>query len=197
MGESDLHTYLKQVGAAILMNQDCFLVDTEVPLCRYGQQMIHDLDDHHIVDVCGVGERFYNLKDTSLGRGEYEVTRNILRGIEVKVSRSDFRNGFICTACNYNYLLTPMRLVAPWEVPKGVGLIEYNKYKFSVELTEENKFKFEGLRVVKKSQHRTISPFQIDNAVAYIARRRINNQMEKIFETLNTKMSMLYPPPIQ
>ena len=93
MGESDLHAYLKQVGAAFLMNQDCFLVDTEVQLCRYGQQMIHTLDDHHIVDVCGVGERFYNIKDNSLGRGEYEVTRNILRGIEVKVSRSDFRNG--------------------------------------------------------------------------------------------------------
>ena len=184
MGESDLHAYLKQVGAAFLMNQDFFLVDTEIPLCRYGQQMIHDLDDHHIVDVCGVGERFYNLKDPTLGKGEYEVTRNILRGIEVKVSRSDFRNGFICTACNYNYLLTPMRLIAPWEVPKGVGLIEYNKYKFKVELTEENKFKFEGLRVVKKSQHRTITPFQIDNATAYIARRRVNNQMERVLGIL-------------
>jgi len=117
MGESDLHAYLKQVGAA---------------LCRYGQQMIHDLDDHHIVDVCGIGERFYNFNDSSLGRGEYEVTRNILRGIEVKVSRSDFRNGFICTACNYNYLLTPMRLVAPWEVPKGVGLVEYNKCSLNI-----------------------------------------------------------------
>ena len=196
MGESDLHAYLKQVGVAFLMNQDCFLVDTEVQLCRYGQQMIHTLDDHHIVDVCGVGERFYNIKDNSLGRGEYEVTRNILRGIEVKVSRSDFRNGFICTACNYNYLLTPMRLVAPWEVPKGVGLIEYNKYKFKVELTEENKFKFEGLRVVKKSRHRTITPFQVDNATAYIARRMVNNQMERVLEALNDNRGMLYPTPI-
>jgi len=172
MGESDLHAYLKQVGAAFLMNQGCFLVDIEVPLCRYGQQMIHDLDDHHIVDVCGIGERFYNFNDSSLGRGEYEVTRNILRGIEVKVSRSDFRNGFICTACNYNYLLT---------------LVEYNKYKFSVELTEENKFQFKGLRVVKKSQHRSISPFQVDNATAYIARRRTNTQLEKILETLKSR----------
>ena len=187
MGESDLHAYLKQVGAAFLMNQGCFLVDTEVPLCRYGQQIIHDLDGHHIVDVCGIGERFYNFNDSSLGRGEYEVTRNILRGIEVKVSRSDFRNGFICTACNYNYLLTPMRLVAPWEVPKGVGLVEYNKYKFSVELTEENKFQFKGLRVVKKSQHRSISPFQVDNATAYIARRRTNSRLEKILETLKSR----------
>ena len=196
MGESDLHAYLKQVGAAFLMNQDCFLVDTEVRLCRHGQQMIHPLDDHHIVDVCGVGERFYNLKDNSLGRGEYEVTRNILRGIEVKVSRSDFRNGFICTACNYNYLLTPMRLVAPWEVPKGVGLIEYNKYKFKVELTEENKFKFEGLRVVKKSQYRTITPFQVDNTTAYIARRRVDNQIERVLEALKDNGGMLYPTPI-
>lgn len=28
---------------------------------------------------------------------------NILRGIEVKVSRGDFKNGFICSGCNYHY----------------------------------------------------------------------------------------------
>ena len=55
-----------------------------------------------------------------------EVRQNILRGIEVKVSRADFRNGFFCTGCNYNYLLTPMRLVSPSILPTGVGLIEYN-----------------------------------------------------------------------
>ena len=87
----------------------------------------------------------------------------------------------------YAVSVTPMRLVAPWEVPKGVGLVEYNKYKFSVELTEENKFQFKGLRVVKKSQHRSISPFQVDNATAYIARRRTNSRLEKILETLKSR----------
>ncbi|NQT08506.1 hypothetical protein HQ586_05460 [Candidatus Bathyarchaeota archaeon] len=174
MGESDLHGFLKRVGAAFLLNQGCFLVDTEVPLSRFGQTMLHDLDGHHVIDVCGVGERFFRLREgrEELGPGDYEVTQNILRGVEVKVSRGDFRNGFVCTACNFNYLLTPMRLVAPWEVPRGVGLVEYNRYKFDLELTEEDVFRFRGLRVVKKASFRRTSRFQVDNATAFIAKRR-------------------------
>ena len=171
--ESDLHGFLKRVGSAFLLNQGCFLVETEVPLCRFGQTMLHDLDCHRVIDVCGVGERFFRLGDAGdeLGPGDYEVARNILRGIEVKVSRSDFRNGFVCTACNYNYLLTPMRLVAPWEVPRGVGLVEYNRYKFDAELDEEGCFRFRGLRVVRRPSFRRISCFQVDNATSCIARR--------------------------
>lgn len=173
MVESYLHGFLKRVGSAFLLNQGCFLVDTEVPLCRFGQTMLHDLDDHHVIDVCGVGERFFRFEDAGdeLGHRDYEVARNILRGMEVKVSRSDFRNGFVCTACNYNYLLTPIRLVAPWEVPRGVGLVEYNRYKFDVELDEEGCFRFRGLRVVKKATFREITRFQVDNATAHISRR--------------------------
>jgi hypothetical protein len=151
--ESGLHAFLKRVGAAFLLNQGCFLVDTEVPLSRTGRT--HELDDHRVVDVCGVGERFFEADRELLMdyaeplRVRHEVKRNVLRGVEVKVSRSDFRNGFYCSGCNYNYLLTPMKLVSPWELPKGVGLVEYNRYKFSVELAEE-RFAFRGLRVVKK-----------------------------------------------
>ncbi len=186
MGESDLHGFLKRVGAAFLLNQGCFLVDTEVPLSRFGQTMLHDLDGHHVIDVCGVGERFFRLREgrEELGPGDYEVTQNILRGVEVKVSRGDFRNGFVCTACNFNYLLTPMRLVAPWEVPRGVGLVEYNRYKFDVELTEEDGFRFRGLRVVKKPSFRRTSRFQVDNATAFIARRRTEEGKEGLLEEL-------------
>jgi hypothetical protein len=163
------------VGAAFLFNQGCFLVDTEVPLSRTGQT--HELDDHHVVDVCGVGERFFKadkelLTDYAEPLGaRHEVKRNVLRGVEVKVSRSDFRNGFYCSGCNYNYLLTPMRLVSPWELPRGVGLVEYNRYKFSVELGEE-RFAFRGLRVIRKTSFRKVGQHQIDNAMAHMVRRR-------------------------
>jgi hypothetical protein len=173
MVESPLHGFLKKVGVAFLMNQDCFLLDTEVPLGRLGNS--HELDGHHVIDVCGVGERFFRPREKSLsdflseGYG-YEVKRNVLRGVEVKVSRSDFRNGFVCSCCNFNYLLTPMRLVASWEVPKGVGLIEYNRHKFSVELDGEEGFRFRGLKVVRKAAYRGLSQHQIDNATARIAR---------------------------
>jgi hypothetical protein len=184
--ESDLHGFLKMLGSAFLLNQGCFLVDTEVPLCRFGQTMLHDLDCHHVIDVCGVGERFFRLGDAGdeLGPGDYEVARNILRGIEVKVFKSDFRNGFVCTACNYNYLLTPMRLVAPWEVPRGVGLVEYNRYKFDAKLNEEGCFRFRGLRVVRKPSFRRISRFQVDNTTSCIARRMNGRDQEPLLQDL-------------
>ena len=133
MGESDLHSFLKKVGAAFLLNQGCFLVDTEVPLTRFGQRRLGELDDHHIIDVCGVGERLSRAPraltlEEGLGGYNCEVAENVLRGVEVKISRSDFRGGLICSGCNYHYVLTPMRLVSPWEVPRGVGLIEFNRY---------------------------------------------------------------------
>jgi hypothetical protein len=191
MVESRLHGFLKKVGAAFLVNRGCFLVDTEVRLGRFGQRRLHDLDEHHVIDVCGVGERFFKLREKEeLGRGNYEVTRNILRGVEVKVSRSDFRNGFVCTACNYNYLLTPMRLVAPWEVPRGVGLIEYNRHKFDVERTKEGDLRFRGLRVVKKPSFTRISSFQVDNATAFMARRRNGKELVNFLEDFSRDRSL-------
>jgi hypothetical protein len=173
MVESPLHGFLKKVGVAFLVNQGCFLVDTEVSLGRLGNS--HELDGHHVIDACGVGERFFRPQGRSLSDflgegGEYEVKRNVLRGVEVKVSRSDFMNGFVCSCCNFNYLLTPMRLVAAWEVPRGVGLIEYNRHKFSVELEGEEGFRFRGLRAVRKAAYRGLRQYQIDNATARIAR---------------------------
>lgn len=170
--ESSMHAFLKRVGSAFLLNQGCFLVDTEVPLSRTGR--IHRLDDHRVVDVCGVGERFFDADGgrlteyAGLPGARCEVKRNVLRGVEVKVSRSDFRNGFCCSGCNYNYLLTPMRLVSPRELPGGVGLVEYNRYKFSVELAE-GRFAFRGLR---RASFRRVRQHQIDNATAHMVRRR-------------------------
>lgn len=186
--ESRLHGFLKKLGVAFLLNQGCFLVDTEVALTRFGQRQLHELDGRHVIDVCGVGDMFL---PTSRRRRKpesedprYLFKHIILRGIEVKVSRSDFRNGFVCSGCNYNYLLTPMRLVSPSELPRGVGLIEYNKYKFSVELTEEDVFNFKGLRVVKKPSFRRMMQCQIDSATAYISRRKAGERTKGLLDEL-------------
>lgn len=184
--ESRLHGFLKKVGVAFLLSQGCFMVGTEVSLSRFGQRRLGDLDARYVIDVCGVGERRREVRGGPHGeeRGLYEVGENILRGVEVKVSRSDFRSGFVCTGCNYNYLLTPMRLVAPWEVPQGVGLIEYNNHKFCMEPTDENRLAFTGLRVVRKASFRSIGRIQVDNAVAFIARRSRTSEMTKAYRAI-------------
>jgi len=199
MAESPLHAYLKKVGMAFLFNQGCFMVDTEVKLNHVGLRRFNDLDNHTVIDVCGAGEKYFPHRKRRIRQEDYDDFRlenphlyeypyNILRGVEVKVSRSDFKNGLVCSGCNYHYVLTPMRLVAPHEVPRGLGLIEYNKYKFSCELTEDGTFSFVGLRMVKRPTFRRIPQFQIDNAIATIARRFLNQDLKSVSQEIMRSM---------
>ena len=131
MGESELHSFLKKLGMAWLYNQGCHMVADESSVYKdYGER--HELDNHRFMDALGVCKKYvpYHLRPS--GKKYEDYYQNILRGIEVKISRSDFKNGFVTTGCNYHYLLTPMRLVSPAELPKWVGLIEYNKYKYEI-----------------------------------------------------------------
>jgi len=80
-----------------------------------------------------------------------------------------------------------MRMLAPYEVPKGVGLIEYNKYKFSCELNIDESyeppnrvFHLSGLRVVKRPIFRNIPQFQIDNAIARMVGRKLERDLESV-----------------
>lgn len=178
------------------------MVDTEVKLNQLGLKRYDQLDNHMVIDVCGVGlkhlphgkkrMRQEEFPDFNLANPRrYEFGYNILRGIEVKVSRSDFRNGFICSGCNYHYVITPMRLVAPYEVPRGVSLIEYNKYKFSCELNvdksdqpSERPFHIKGLRVVRRPVFRNIPQFQIDNAIERISLHVQERILKEVFQQI-------------
>lgn len=198
MGESPRHLFLKNIGRAFLYNQGCYLVDTEVKLNHLGLKRYEGLDSHTVIDVCGVGLKYFRPGKKQLQRGDYddfelgsrrgyELGNNILRGVEAKVSRSDFRNGFVCSGCNYHYILAPMRLVAQYEVPRWVGLLEFNKHKFSCELNEEfetsatRPFRLSGLRVVRRPVFRSVPQFQIDHAIATIAERTKREDLTRIF----------------
>ena len=206
MVESPSHMFLKQVGKLWLYNQMCHTVDTEVKLNKLGLLKYLELDNKKVIDVVGVGLKYFPWSrrkiqdelydDFELDTPEqYEIGYNIIRGIEVKVSKSDFKNGFICTGTNYNYVLTPTKLISPSLLPKGVGLIEYNRYKFKVtekeleENTALRPFKIEGLRVVKRAQYRNLPQFHIDHVVAMIAQRQTSKH-----ETYNEVLKELDNP---
>ena len=174
---------------------------------KVGQLGLHQFGDrngHVVIDVCGVGLKAFSSRGTEIGddlesvgacRGTYQFEVNVLRGIEVKVSRSDFKNGFV-RSCNYNYILAPMRLIAPCEIPDGVGLIEFNKHKFNCELDEETTdtmsnrvFKIEGLRVAKRPKFRRVPQYQIDNVSARIARRSLKENHAKILEEIRKRIN--------
>ena len=164
-----------------------------------GLKRFQEQGTHSVIDVCGVGLKYLSgRKKSRQSRKEfkeleirniddYSFGYNILRGVEVKVSRSDFKNGFIYSGCNYNYVFTPMRLLARYEVPSGVGLIEFNKHKFSCDLDSVDEsnptrrtFRLKGVRVVKKPVYRTIPQFQIDNAVTNISLKQRDSRMENL-----------------
>lgn len=193
MGESLSHHYLKQVGTLWLYNQMCHMVDTEVKLNQLGLLRYIELDSKDVIDVVGVGLKYFHWSrrkiqdelydDFELEKpDQYEIGYNILRGIEVKVSKSDFKNGFICTGTNYNYVLAPTKLISPSLLPKGVGLIEYNRYKFDIiendleQYPASRPFKITGLKVVKRAQYRNLPQFHIDHVISMIAQRRTSNK---------------------
>lgn len=201
MGESPRHLYLKQVGKLWLFNQMCHMVDTEVKLNQLGLLRYLELDNKKVVDVIGVGLKYFPWRkrkiqdeeydDFELAKPEqYDIGYNVLRSIEVKVSKSDFKSGFICTSANYNYVLTPMKLVSPSIVPKGVGLIEYNKYKFDIkendleEYPGSRPFKLSGVKVVKRAQFRHIPQFHIDHVISMIAQRNLASKEDSLREVL-------------
>ena len=174
-------------------------------LNQLGLLMLDDLDNKKVIDVVGVGLKYFPTKRRRLKQEEYdefsldseeryEYGYNVLRGIEVKVSRGDFKSGFICTSCNYNYVLTPMKMISSGMLPKGVGLIEYNRYKFSCEPNEDQvkvsrPFTIRGLRVVKRASYRNLPQFHIDHAVAEIANKNNENRIEVTFSNLSEKIA--------
>jgi hypothetical protein len=183
------------------------MVDTEVKLNQLGLLRYLELDNKKIIDVIGVGLKYYPWRSHRKIRDEqyedfeletpdkYEIGYNILRGIEVKVTKNDFQNGFICFGTNYNYVLTPMKLISPSLLPKGVGLVEYNKYKFDVSKNDSEKlslvkpFNIKGLRVIKRANYRKLPQFHIDHVISMIAQRRIGYQNEAYKEVLEGLMN--------
>jgi hypothetical protein len=92
-----------------------------------------------------------------------------------------------------------MRLVAPFEIPAGIGLIEYNKYKFGIEPSEDKvhrPFRISGLKVVKIPRFRQIPRFQIDHSIVSLAENLSDQIKDKnrreIMNGTNTDDKNLY-----
>lgn len=182
MTESDLHRFLKDVSMAYLYNQNCFLVATEVHVSPH-QRLNTPLDQHFIIDVCGVGEKYIPYSSV---RPLDKIKYNIVRGIEVKVSRNDFKTGFVCSGCNYNYLIVPEGLVWSSEIPKTVGIIKVDPKTFSstFEPAPSFRFNFQGLRILRKPTFQKIQQYQIDNIISSIAKRSSRELINRVAEAL-------------
>ena len=198
MTETKMHRFLKDVGMAFLFNQNCFLVATEIHII-YGRERIDTkLDNKQIIDVCGVGEKYipehlrkykyvpweHNGKTTECKMSDGPNKFNITRGIEVKVSRTDFKNGFCCSGCNFNYIMVPEGLVYCNEVPKEVGVIKVDVNNFKSQFGALSGFSLQGVRVVRKPKFKQVKQYVIDFAISDIAKRATRQLMVQVAEKL-------------
>jgi len=185
MTETKMHKLLKDIGMAFLYNQGCFLVATEVSVNPHGKRIDNILDRHFIIDICGIGEKYVPYTPFVERKNDYKY--NVLRGIEVKVSKSDFLNGFVCSGCNYNYLIIPEGLIWTYQVPDGIGIITIELHMFEAKFHPFplGKFEFKGLRILRKPKFKKIEQYQIDNAIANIAKMSTRRLIELLGEKLS------------
>ena len=167
MSESNHHRFLKYLGVLYLHDRGCRTVGTEVgPVFRQHLNERSELDKHYHIDVLGVGPipimetvSTYEIHGKTYKSQRKIGERTISRGIEVKVSRSDFRNGFICSGVNYAYLLTPKNLVNKSEVPKNVGLLEYHRELGTID---------HGIKIVKRPRFQDVSEERVQRLIGSI-----------------------------
>lgn len=124
------HFMLKNVARIYLVERGCQYVGTEIYVYGQNDRSIKK----GITDCVGV-DKF--MEKTF--------------GIEVKVSLSDFRNGY-SSRCNYNYVLCPDGLIDESELPSYVGLIyvDMDELQFIINAKEQ---RLRGCRVAKKSKY--------------------------------------------
>lgn len=162
--ESAEHFYLKQVAKIWLKTQkQCQYIASEV---HVPSDKINGREKRVIVDTVGV--RKIHKQYSSYDLHVY--------CIEVKVSKTDFANGFN-TGGNFNYLLTPKGLLLKDEIPKGVGLLEVDIPKFK--WFDSRVPRLQGLYVVKRPSKRNMKKENIVLVLDNITRKLTNEGVYK------------------
>jgi hypothetical protein len=198
---------LTKVGFLMLKKMGCYAISTEIKLTMR-DHLLHDADKHYIIDVLGVSKKYIPYKEqknekVKYGEVEYDQKikfNNILRGFEIKVSRSDFKNGFIHTGCNYNYLLIPKGLIEHSEVSSSVGIIEVDLDNLLVEyphyVTMENQgFHLHGIKVSRNARFNRIEDWVVDSCYRQIAETLTNQTKRWLVQELAPN-SLLHAQPI-
>lgn len=124
------HFLLKNVARLYLVERGLRYVGTEIFV--YG---VHDEHSNKkVVDCVGVDKK----QETTYG-------------IEVKISRSDFKNGY-SSRCNYNYVMCPTDLIDKSELPDYVGLIYVDTDGVQF-ITNSKEQRLQGITLVKKAKY--------------------------------------------
>lgn len=143
--ESKEHFYLKQLAKIYLKSKyNCKYIGSEVYLGysidRTIEEKYPDLpfNQKKITDAVGIED----------ARLKYMDHHGIIRNIEVKVSTSDFKNGY-CIMGDYNYIMTVKGRLDDVDIPYPVGLIEVDFDKLNIFYVEKRGLAVKGAELTK------------------------------------------------
>jgi hypothetical protein len=178
MGDRDKTELLTKIGFLYLKQMGCYAIGTEIHLLHRQYDLENRLDHHFIIDLLGI---------------EYEYLPNpphdILRGVEVKVSRSDYKKGFIHHGCTFNYILAPKGLIQISELEKTVGLIEVDpNFKIISCSSPIHSYALSGVFVTKNARREEINQDNIMRCKGQIAESLTNQVKRWLISELPTEV---------
>jgi hypothetical protein len=206
LSDKETTALLTKIGFLLLKKMGCYAISTEIKLTMRNR-LLQDADKHYIIDVLGISKKYIPYKQQKTekvmhGEVEFEETikyHNVLRGLEIKVSRSDFKNGFIHTGCNFNYLLIPKGLIQPSEVSTNVGIIEVDLDNLLVQypkyVTMQNQgFYLRGVQVSRRAKFNHVEDWVVDSCYRQIADTLTNQAKRWLVQELAPN-SLLHAQP--
>jgi hypothetical protein len=120
--QSAAHWFLCDKARCLLLFENAWYCGLEVPVDRH----IGVYSKSRMVDVLGVGLLYH-----AASRSQVRVIRDglaaVSTAVEVKISRADFRSGYLTEVADFNYLCAPEGLVKAKELPDHMGLLQWQQ----------------------------------------------------------------------
>jgi len=192
---------LTKLGYLQLKNMGCFEVSTEVNVPTYYKfpPTIFEKDPvivnhrHHIIDLIGIEYEYLPISKQYKKELWSDVLQKkiikkiikkpILRGIEIKVSKSDFKSGFIHVGCHYNYLMVPKGLIQPKEVHKYIGIIEVDLDNYCVKKFDFG-YELIGVKIIRNPKRQPVSNLAIERCRDQISTSLTNQTKRWLIQDL-------------
>lgn len=169
---------LTKVGFLFLERMGCREISTEINVHLMEKNTINlDAGYHYIIDIAGTAWEYLPPSE----KDKFKVNKiDICRGIEVKVSRSDLKNGFIHHGCNFNYILAQKGLIKPSEIHDDIGIIEVDIDNFKVVPIRRPFYGYtlSGVEVIRNPKRKVVSDWLIASIKAQIG-ETLTNQAKR------------------
>lgn len=190
MNDAEKTVFLTKVGMLYLKDKRGYRIAPEVKVWR--RNPLNKLDAHRIIDLLGVCKKWIPEEKRVEGeRGYKSPNVDVLRGIEIKVSRSDFKNGFIQDGCNYHYLMYPKDLLHRNEIPKHVGAVSVDIDGFEWS-KRGNKYRLDGVETLRSPRFQEIPERDFFYATRELAEACTNQMVRWARDDLPQRPRLIY-----